>query len=79
MIRYWAIAPTQISKGLWARILKSSVVNVSPILNIMTPMMIDWHVNLLDTGSVNNWRLTHPIIPGTKNVMTAIAITTIEV
>ena len=41
MIRYCAIAPIQISKGLCARILKSSVVSVSPMLNMMIPMMID--------------------------------------
>ena len=62
MIRYCAIAPIQISNGRCARIRKSSVVSVSPMLNMMTPMMMDWEVNLLDTGSVNSWKFTHPII-----------------
>ena len=59
MIKYWAIAPMQISNGLCARILKSSVVRVSPMLNMMTPIMIDWLVNLFATGSVNNWKFTY--------------------
>ena len=54
MIKYWAIAPIQISNGLCARILKSSVVSVSPILNMIIPIIIDWLVNLFATGSVNN-------------------------
>ena len=41
MIRYCAIAPTHISNGLCASILKSCVVSVSPILNMMIPIMID--------------------------------------
>ena len=41
MIRYCAIAPTQISNGRCASILKSSVVSVRPMLNMMTPMIID--------------------------------------
>ena len=41
IIRYCASAPTQISNGLCARILKSCVVSVRPILNIIIPMMID--------------------------------------
>lgn len=79
MIRYWAIAPTQMSNGRCARILKSSVVRVSPMLNMMIPMIIDWQVNLFATISVNSARFTHPIIDGRKNVTTAIAITTTEV
>jgi len=79
IIRYWAIAPTQISKGLFAKILKSCAVNVSPMLNMIIPMIIDWFVNLFATKSTNNILFTHAIIPGTKNVITAIAITTIDV
>ena len=79
MIKYCAMAPIQMSNGLCARILKSSVVRVRPMLNMIIPMIIDWLVNLFATGSVNNWKFTQPIKDGRKNVITAIAITTIDV
>ena len=41
IIRYCAIAPTHISNGLCASILKSCVVSVRPMLNIMIPIIID--------------------------------------
>ena len=41
IIRYCAIAPTHISNGLFANILKSCAVNVRPILNMIIPIMID--------------------------------------
>ena len=54
IIRYCAIAPTHISNGLFANILKSCVVSVSPMLNIIMPIIIDWLVNLFDAKSTNN-------------------------
>ena len=79
IIAYCAIAPIQISNGRFLSSLKSSVVRVSPILNIIIPMIIDWLVNLLPTKSTKSLKLTHFINDGTKNVTTAIAITTTEV
>ena len=79
MIRYWAAAPMQISNGRLARILKSLVVSVNPILNIIIPMMTDCVVNLFVAKSVKSEKLTQLIRFGIKKVMTAMAITTMDV
>ena len=61
MIKYCAHAPIQISKGRAAKILKSSVVRVNPIVNMIMPIINDWLVNLFPTKSKNNEKLTQLI------------------
>ena len=68
MMMNWAAAPMQTSKGRWARIRKSSVVRVMPMVSMIRPRMM---------VCVNPE--THSNVAGTKNVNTAMAMTNHDV
>ena len=75
MIRYCAAAPRSRSTGRLAKILKSSLVSVRPMQNMMKPMMSDDQVKLLPSGSTKSLVLTHAMKAGQTSVMTAAAMT----
>ena len=67
MMKNWAQAPIRMSNGLCAKMRKSAVVKVSPIVSMMIPKI-----------TVCVFPLTQSKEEGTKKVKTAAAITTHE-